>query len=206
MVLSTLGCSIKFFVLQCYQSSPPRLDCHVYLNSKYLSSPRRICLIVVCRHSTLYLMIHALIVVKFDWHMSPLTFALTLKIPVPDTRWYTLSFSNLMSYIFLVISVLDDKIHPVTFVLKWRFNIHLTPSSCLSTYPFVTSYTPILVAYACSIILTSTPRRKLHTSNGLPTTEPTPWPPRHEEIAVEWVADNRQRLWVYNMVILCREY
>jgi hypothetical protein len=131
MVLSTLGRSIKFFVLQCNQSSPPRLDCHVYLNSKYLSSPRRICLIVVCLHSTLYLMIHALIVVKFDWHMSPLTFALTLKIPVPDTRWYTLSFSNLMSYIFLVISVLDDKIHPVTFVLKWCLNILPTPSSCL---------------------------------------------------------------------------
>ena len=47
------------------------------------------------------------------------------------TRWYTLSFSNLMSYIFLVISVLDDKIHPVTFVLKWCFNILPTPSSCL---------------------------------------------------------------------------
>jgi hypothetical protein len=29
-------------------------------------------------------------------------------------------------------------------------------------------------------------------SNGLPITEPTPWPPRHEEIAyIKWVANNR---------------
>ena len=140
---------------------------------------------------------------------------------------YFLSSQSLMIQYTLTSSYSNDvlisfQLHPVALV----------------KYPLVMSYTPILVAYACSIILTSmikytlspsysndvlisipiqlpqyvSLRYVIHphfscvcmqynidlhatkkiASNGLPITEPTPWPPRHEEIAyIKWVANNR---------------
>ena len=146
-LLVEFDCRLYFtdliFRPQWYPSSPPWHDCSVYLETYPSISPpyfySHLCpwwqsttffsnLIVVCLHSTLYLMIHALIVAKFDWHMSPLTFALTLKIPVPNDIH---SPFQIWCRIFPVISVLDDTIHPDIFVLKWCFNILPTPSSCL---------------------------------------------------------------------------
>ena len=176
--------------------------------------------------SPLSLMIIYTLLFKFDCRMSPLNFVLDDTRPYccqiwltyvsshicthpknTCTRWYTLSFSNLMSYIFLVISVLDDKIHPVTFVLKWCFNILPTPSSCISTFPSL-RHTPLFCCICMQYNIDLHATKKLHTSNGLPITEPTPWPPRHEEIAyVEWVAtiDPTPCGWT-TARFLCREY
>ena len=161
-LLVEFDCRLYFtdliFRPQWYPSSPPWHDCSVYLETYPSISPpyfySHLCpwwqsttffsnLIVVCLHSTLYLMIHALVV------------ALTLKIPVLDDNTllfkfdvvYFLSSQSLMIKYTLSPSYSNDvlisfRLHPVASVRSLRYVIH-----------------PYFVAYACSIILTSTPRR-----------------------------------------------